>query len=135
MTKICIDYRGFRIESEIRGDCERVAVFRAGREVMTAANVGKAKEWIRTQVPTTGLGLHVVDFPNGRFGFVGSVPRELDIIHADGSQLSDEEFREYKQASNPGMVKKRCRYKTPLFDTRVEAEEYAARLGYSVQGV
>lgn len=68
--------------------------------------------------------LSIIQFPNGRFGFVGSVPRDLAIRHLDGRTLSDDEFKMYATASNPAMIKKLLSLIEPTFNTRTEAIEF-----------
>jgi DNA-binding TFAR19-related protein (PDSD5 family) len=79
-------------------------------------------------------GLHVTKFPSGKYGYVGSVPKDLAITHADGSPLSDQEWAEYKQASTPAMIKKSRGYKEPTFASEQEAIDFAKQHGHSAKG-
>ena len=65
--------------------------------------------------------LSIIQFPSGRFGFVGSVPKDLAIRHRDNRTLSDAEFTEYSRASNPAMIMRANNYVEPVFNTRDEA--------------
>lgn len=77
--------------------------------------------------------LSIIQFPSRRFGFVGSVPRDLAIRHSDNRTLSDVEFTEYASASNPAMIKRARNYIEPVFNTREEAVEFAATSGYATE--
>lgn len=77
--------------------------------------------------------LSIIKLPSGRFGFVGSVPKDLAVRHKDGTLLSDAEFKEYCKSSNPSMVKNRCGYIEPRFETREAAINFAKRLGFDVK--
>ncbi len=76
--------------------------------------------------------LSIIQYPSGRWGFVGSVPKDLAIRHRDNRTLSDAEFREYSQASNPSMVKRRCNYVEPVFNTREDAVAFALESGVTI---
>jgi len=50
------------------------------------------REGLRKQrAERAGLGLHVIQFPSGRFGFAGRVPLELAYRRADGSTPTEAE--------------------------------------------
>ena len=71
---------------------------------------------------TGKLGLHVIKFPSGKFGYVGSVP--VEIAYIDGSTQED---------INKGLVYgQRFGAKTRVFDTMQAAIEYAQSKGYVV---
>ncbi len=76
--------------------------------------------------------LSIIQFPSGRWGFVGSVPKTLAIRHRDKRELSDAEFDEYSKASNPSMVRKRCDYIEPIFNSHAEALNFAQDAGYLI---
>lgn len=69
------------------------------------------------------LGLHVIQYPSGRFGFVGSIPFELcetrkpTIEDVMGLRVQDD-----------GLV-----YHSPVFSTQKEAIEFAAAKGYTAK--
>lgn len=69
--------------------------------------------------------LSLLKAPSGLYVFVGSVPRDLAIRHANGSRLTDAEFTEYSQSSNPTMVQRRCKYVNLVFNSRGEALTFA----------
>ncbi len=73
--------------------------------------------------------LSILQYPSGRFGFVGSVPKDLAVRHRDNRTLTDAEFKEYCQASNPAMVRRSRNYVEPVFNTRVEAIAFARESG------
>jgi hypothetical protein len=79
------------------------------------------------------MGLHVLKFPSGKHGFVGTVPKDLAITHADGKPLSDLEFDTHKKSSNPAMSKRSNGYKEPTFDTREQAVAHAEKMGHKVE--
>lgn len=76
--------------------------------------------------------LSIIQFPSTRWGFVGSVPKDLAIRHRDNRPLSAAEFTEYSSASNPAMVKRRLNYVEPVFNTREEALEFAREAGFNM---
>ena len=76
--------------------------------------------------------LSIIQFPSGRFGFVGSVPKDLAIRHRDNRTLSDAEFKEYSQSSNPAMQKRIKNYVEPVFNSRDEAHEFARESGFEL---
>ena len=65
------------------------------------------------------LGLHITEYPNGKFGFVGSVPVELAYIDATPELLAAAKFGA------------RFGPKTRTFITRQEAIDFAASQGYT----
>lgn len=74
--------------------------------------------------------LTIIQYPSGRFGFVGSIPKDLAIRHRDNRTLSDAEYREYSQASNPDMVKRARNYVVPVFNSYEDAVNFAADAGF-----
>ncbi len=77
--------------------------------------------------------LSIIQHPSGRFGFVGSVPKDLAVRHGDNRKLTDAEFKEYCQSSNPSMVARRLNYVTPVFNERVEAIDFAKECGFEIE--
>lgn len=75
--------------------------------------------------------MRIIKYPSGRYGFVGSVPKDLAIRHRDNRTLTDVEFTEYSQASNPDMVKRSKNYVEPVFNALEEAEAFALDAGYA----
>lgn len=69
------------------------------------------------------LGLHVIDFPSGRFGYVGSVPIDCcRRLKADRSAiLGGRAVREGEEL---------VEYRTMSFETQQEAIDYAVSCGY-----
>ena len=72
--------------------------------------------------------LNVIEYPSGRFGYVGSVPVELAFVAPDGGPADPEE------------AQKRCQFggsfgnvKTRSFATAEEAQAFAQAHGYTVQ--
>ena len=63
------------------------------------------------------FGIHVIEYPTGRFGFAGNVPAELTFEY-DGPLAFDEAVAAAK-VSGPGFVKG---LKRRAFDTREDAE-------------
>lgn len=76
--------------------------------------------------------LSIIQYPSGRFGFVGSVPKDLAIRHRDNRTLSDAEFAEFARSSNPALVKRARNYIEPVFNTREEAVEFAREAGVAL---
>ena len=75
------------------------------------------------------LGLHLNQFPSGKWGFVGSVPRELCYVAIDGSTATDEQLRNAAQFG-PRLAG----VKTRVWDTRESAVQAAQALGCGVIG-
>ncbi len=68
------------------------------------------------------LGLHVIQFPSGKFGYVGSVP--ADIYYVDGA--TDKQIADAKQFGESFGPKRR------IFATREDAVDFATSKGYQV---
>lgn len=65
------------------------------------------------------LGLHIIKFPSGKWGYVGSVPVSLhDIVPAKQSDVFG--CRAW-EGDNGKLYAHRC----PVFDTEKEAREFA----------
>lgn len=69
------------------------------------------------------LGLHVIEFPSGRFGYVGSIPVSCcRRLIADSSAV----FGGRAVREGDELVE----YRTMTFDTEQEALDHAASCGY-----
>jgi hypothetical protein len=75
-------------------------------------------------LPTNQL----IDFPSGRWGFVGRAHAQLSWVKKDGEELSEEDIPILMDASNPSMLG----YKQRSFKTVYEAFMAAKRLGQSI---
>jgi len=78
----------------------------------------------RAEIKRAGLGLHVIQFPSGRFGFAGRVPLELAYRRADGSVPTEAEVSDDLRL--PGNFRA---LKARTFETREEACSAAAGAG------
>jgi hypothetical protein len=76
--------------------------------------------------------LSIIQYPSGRFGFVGSVPKDLAIRHRNNTKLTDAEFDEYSKASNPAMIRDARNYVVPVFNYKDDAIEFARDAGFEV---
>jgi hypothetical protein len=73
------------------------------------------------------LGVHILDCPNGRFAFVGTLPACLgDVVPASTADVMGGRAFE---APNGAIVT----MKFPVFDTRAEAVAHAAARGVTVK--
>ncbi len=69
-----------------------------------------------------GLGLHVIQFPTGKFGYVGSVP--ADIYYVEGASQDDiQKAAQFGERFGP---------KRRIFDTYADAVSLAQSRGYTV---
>lgn len=82
-----------------------------------------------TRLGGGGLGLHVIQFPTGTWGFVGSVPVPLKYERRDGKPLSAEDQSTLAGANIPGMLKE---FKTRSWKTREDAAKAAKAAGHKV---
>ncbi len=82
------------------------------------------------QLPTNVL----IDFPSGKYGFVGSVSFPLTYANEDGSipVLSAEDHQLLARANYPALVKKSLGLVTRVFDTPEDARVFAADLGLEI---
>lgn len=76
-----------------------------------------------------GSDLHVIDYPSGRFGFVGRVPAVLGYARIDGAPLTAQDAADLAHVG-PGFLKYRIRGRS--WATEAEARAEAARLGFEV---
>ena len=85
--------------------------------------------------PVFGIGTlpanNIIQYPSGRWGFVGSVDIRLAYTELDGSDLSDERARELVQFG-PGLL--RPRVKACAWPTRDAPIAAAQELGETVTG-
>lgn len=79
------------------------------------------------------LGLNVIKYPSGKYGFVGRVPTDLAYIKQDGSTPTEDECKEIARSSFPAMVCKRLCIKTRVFETEQAARDAALTAGYSIR--
>jgi len=84
-------------------------------------------------IPFGNLGLHVLQYPSGRFGFVGHVPMELAFQHEDGTAPNEQEQKELVQANIPSMVCKKYGLKTRTFATEQDAILAAWSAGFQAK--
>ena len=73
------------------------------------------------------FGLHVIELPNGRFGYVGDVPREIAFTAKDGGTA---DFAEIQKACSFGA--RFGNVKSRSFDSREDAVTFAHAHGYEV---
>lgn len=68
---------------------------------------------------------HLIKFPTGKYGYVGSIPVELgDILPADVHAILG--CRTFMQDGRPMM------FKAKIFNTEAEARNFAASKGVTV---
>ena len=73
------------------------------------------------------LGLHIIQFPSKKWGYVGSVPRALgDPVEATKSDVMS--GRAYRAGDGRLMT-----LRFPAFDTREEAEAFAETRGVTAR--
>ncbi len=72
------------------------------------------------------LGLHVIKFPSGRYGFVGSIPVELGV-DIPASRAAVMGCRSHYDAA--GNL---AEWKFPVFDTDQAARDFAASKGFPI---
>ena len=70
------------------------------------------------------LGLHVIKFPSGRFGYVGSIPTALgtQVPASTAAVMGCRSFR-----NDAGEL---VEWKFPVFDTEAEARAFAQDKGF-----
>ncbi len=73
------------------------------------------------------LGLHVIKFPSGRYGYVGSIPTVL------GTEIPASRAAVMGCRSHTNAAGELVEWKFPVFDTEQEARDFAALLGVKVQ--
>lgn len=82
----------------------------------------------------SGLGLEVIKYPSGKFGFVGRVPADLAWQMADGSTVPDAIVAEIIRASIRSYAMKAYNVSTRVFVSREDAVNFAQSHGYTVKG-
>jgi hypothetical protein len=70
------------------------------------------------------MGLHVIQFPSGKFGFVGSIPGEL------GTEVPASRAAVMGQRSFYNAAGELVEMKFPVFESEVEAWEFAESKGF-----
>lgn len=78
------------------------------------------------------LGLEVIKYPSGKFGFVGRVPSELAFQFPDGSTVPDAIVAEITAACIRSYAMKAHNVSTRVFASREDAIKFAADRGYTV---
>jgi hypothetical protein len=73
------------------------------------------------------LGLHVIKFPSGRFGFVGSIPVELGT-EVPATKAAVMGCRSHWNADKTELLE----WQFPVFDTEHGAREFAASKGHPI---
>jgi hypothetical protein len=69
------------------------------------------------------LGLHIIQFPSGRFGFVGNIPTTLGL-EIPASTAAVMGCRTHRNAAGELLE-----WKFPSFNTEAEAREFALSRG------
>jgi hypothetical protein len=62
----------------------------------------------------------VIRYPNGKYGFVGSVPTSLAFTQSNGEPLTEKQVEVIKHCG-PGLISRYVKHVT--FDTKAAAEE------------
>lgn len=76
------------------------------------------------------FGLHVTQYPSGKWGYVGNVPANLAWQMADGSVVSEEIAADIARASVRSMAMKSHGISTRVFVTHEDAVRFAESRGY-----
>ena len=71
------------------------------------------------------LGLHVIKFPSGKFGYVGSVPGEL------GTEVPASRAAVMGQRSFYNAAGELVEMKFPVFESESEAKAFAKSKGFT----
>lgn len=72
------------------------------------------------------LGLHVIKFPSGKYGYVGSVPAAL------GAEIPASRAAVMGQRSFYNAAGELCEIKFPVFESEAEAKAFAAAKGFAI---
>lgn len=72
---------------------------------------------------------NLMQFPSGRWGFVGSVDARLSIVQLDGSPATPDQIR---KAASFGIGIMRHEIRTRSWETRADAIAAAAELGVMI---
>ena len=78
------------------------------------------------------LGLHTIQYPSGKWGFVGSVPLCLSYEKKDGSPITKKEIADLAQTNNPAMTAKSYGIIRRVFDSEDEAKNAAREHGFTI---
>jgi len=73
------------------------------------------------------MGLHVIKFPSGKFGYVGSIPGEL------GTEVPASRAAVMGQRSFYNAAGELVEMKFPVFDSDEEAKAFAAEKGFPIE--
>lgn len=71
---------------------------------------------------------HVIDYPSGRWGFVGRVPAELAFVRRDGAPMSAMDYKHAAECNTPALLG----HITRAFASRDEAIAAALAAGIEV---
>jgi hypothetical protein len=77
----------------------------------------------------SGYGLHLIQYPSGNWGYAGSVPVKLAMIHKSGRELTEKELQDLPYMSCPSMFG----ITTRSWTTKAEAERAAAMLDPDIE--
>jgi hypothetical protein len=83
----------------------------------------------------SALGLEVIKYPSGKFGFVGRVPTDLAWQMTDGSIVPEDIAADIARASIRSYAMKAHGVSTRVFATHADAVRFAESRGYIVAGV
>ena len=74
----------------------------------------------------TNLSLHIIEFPSGRFGYVGSIPTDIcEQVPADRAAILGQRAFSDHETNDPMM------WKAPSFETVEAAIAHAKGRGHS----
>ena len=77
-------------------------------------------------ITDTNLSLHIIEFPSGRFGFVGSIPTDIcEQVPADRAAILGQRAFSDPETNDPMM------WKAPSFETVEAAIAHAKGRGHS----
>ena len=74
----------------------------------------------------SNMGLHIIKFPTGKFGYVGSIP--VDLATEVPATTADVMGGRCHYGPNKELLS----YKFPVFDSRVDAVKFAESKGHKV---
>lgn len=80
----------------------------------------------------SALGLEVIKYPSGKFGFVGRVPTDIAWQMPDGSSVPEEIAADIMRACIRSYAMKAHGVTTRVFSTREDAVRFAESRGYKV---
>jgi hypothetical protein len=82
------------------------------------------------------MGLHIIKYPSGRFGFVGKVPVELGYARKDGKPFDAESRKKLKDDLSFGMPvigKEKSAFVSLSWATAKDALKAARKAGFEVE--